>query len=148
MSRSKVLFFVVLSVPRRFQCCGFFFVRASMVSYVTFVLSIFVSHLPFFGGLGKAVLRDSGISLVYFQIHVYHYENTLIQEYRKFHLQKTEKFQTQNSYILHISAQNKDCGYLLEPPRRGGSNEHPQSMFLSKSKKNNVYPCKNPSFTI
>ena len=28
-----------------------------------------------------------------------------------------------------ISAQNIDCGYLLEPPRRGGSNEYPQSMF-------------------
>ena len=23
-----------------------------------------------------------------------------------------------------------DCGYTLEPPRRGGSNEHPQSVFL------------------
>ena len=25
--------------------------------------------------------------------------------------------------------QNKDCGYSLEPPRRGGSNVYPQSMF-------------------
>ena len=24
---------------------------------------------------------------------------------------------------------NIDCGYLLEPPRRGDSNEYPQSMF-------------------
>ena len=24
---------------------------------------------------------------------------------------------------------NEDCGYSLEPPRRGGSNEYPQSMF-------------------
>ena len=37
------------------------------------------------------------------------------------------------------------CGYSLEPPRRGGSNEYPQSMFLSRNKKNNVYPCK-PQF--
>ena len=28
-----------------------------------------------------------------------------------------------------ISAQNIDCGYSLEPPNRGGSNEYPQSMF-------------------
>ena len=28
-----------------------------------------------------------------------------------------------------IFAQNMDCGYTLEPPRRGGSNEYPQSMF-------------------
>ena len=47
-----------------------------------------------------------------------------------------------NSDIFHISAQNIDCGYSLEPPRRGGSNEYPQSMFLSRKKKNNVYPCK------
>ena len=31
--------------------------------------------------------------------------------------------------IFHISAQNIDCGYSLETPRRGGSNEYPQSMF-------------------
>ena len=47
--------------------------------------------------------------------------------------------------IFHISAQNIDCGYALEPPRRGGSNAYPQSMFLSRNKKNNVYPCK-PQF--
>ena len=49
-----------------------------------------------------------------------------------------------NSDIFHISAQNIDCGYLLEPPRRGGSNEYPQSMFFSRNKKNNA----NPSLTI
>ena len=38
-----------------------------------------------------------------------------------------------------------DCGYPLEPPRRGGSNEYPQSMVLSRNKRNNVYPCK-PQF--
>ena len=31
--------------------------------------------------------------------------------------------------IFIISAQNIDCGYSLEPPRRGGSNEYPQSIF-------------------
>ena len=31
--------------------------------------------------------------------------------------------------IFVISAQNIDCGYSLEPHRRGGSNEYPQSMF-------------------
>ena len=47
--------------------------------------------------------------------------------------------------IFHITAQNINCGYSLEPPRRGGSNEYPQSMFLSKNNKNNVYSCK-PEF--
>ena len=31
---------------------------------------------------------------------------------------------------------------MFETPRRGGSNEYSQSMFLNKNKKNNVYPCK------
>ena len=47
-----------------------------------------------------------------------------------------------NSDIFFISAQNIDCRYSLEPPRWGSSNEYPQSMFLSRNKKNNVYPCK------
>ena len=34
---------------------------------------------------------------------------------------------------------------LVRPPRRGGSNEYPQSMFLSRNKANNVYPCE-PQF--
>ena len=58
---------------------------------------------------------------------------------------KNENFQVKNSDIFPISAQNIDCGYSLEPPRRGGSNEYPQSMFLIRNKKNNVYPCK-PQF--
>ena len=58
---------------------------------------------------------------------------------------KTENFQIKNSDIFPISAQNINCGYSLEPPRQGGSNEYPQSMFLSRNKKNNVYPCK-PQF--
>ena len=31
-----------------------------------------------------------------------------------------------------ISAQNINCGYSLEPPCRGGSNEYPQSMFWAE----------------
>ena len=42
---------------------------------------------------------------------------------------KIENFQIKNLDIFHISAQNIDCGYSLEPPRRGGSNEYTQSMF-------------------
>ena len=42
---------------------------------------------------------------------------------------KNESFQMRNSKCFHISAQNIDCGYSLEPPRQGGSNEFSQSMF-------------------
>ena len=55
---------------------------------------------------------------------------------------KNWKFSDKKSDIFRISAQNIDYGYSLEPPRRGGSNEYPQSMFLSRNKKNIVYPCK------
>ena len=48
-------------------------------------------------------------------------------------------------FIFLIFAQNIDCGYTLEPPRRGGSNEYPQSMFWSKRKKKNKY---TPAFAI
>ena len=34
--------------------------------------------------------------------------------------------------IFLISAQNIDCGYSLEPPRRGGSNEYPQLQKYEK----------------
>ena len=70
-----------------------------------------------------------------------HYENMPIHIYRKFHLQKLIFFLDNNSDIFHISSQNIDCGYSLEPPRWGGSNEYPQYMFLSRNKNNNVYPC-------
>ena len=58
---------------------------------------------------------------------------------------KPENFQIKTSDIFLISAQNIDYGYLLEPPLRGDSNEYPQSMFMSRNKKNNVYPYK-PQF--
>ena len=56
-------------------------------------------------------------------------------------------FQIKKSYIFHISAQNIDCGYSLEPPRRGGSNEYPQSIFLAEITKT-MYTPVNHSFTI
>ena len=49
-------------------------------------------------------------------------------------------FSAEIFYIFLIFAQNIDCGYTLEPHRRGGSNEYPQSMFWSKIKKNRYTP--------
>ena len=60
---------------------------------------------------------------------------------------KKLKFSDKNSDIFHISVQSIDCGYSLEPPWRG-SNEYPQSMFLSRNKKNNVYPSKPQFYNI
>ena len=47
---------------------------------------------------------------------------------------KIEHFQLEKFFFI-IFAQNIDCGYTLEPPRRGGSNGYPQSMFWSKIRK-------------
>ena len=52
-----------------------------------------------------------------------------------------------NSKNFHISAQNIDCGYSLEPPQWGGSNEYPQSMFWAEMRQIMFTPV-NPSFTI
>ena len=49
--------------------------------------------------------------------------------YRKFFGFKNESFHRKKIDILLIFAQNIDCEYTLEPPRRGGSNDYPQSMF-------------------
>ena len=60
---------------------------------------------------------------------------------------KKWNFSDKNSDIFHISVKNIDCGYSLEPPRRGGSNEYPQSMFWAGIRKI-MYTPVNPSFTI
>ena len=78
----------------------------------------------------------------------FHYENTPIQIHWKFISDKMTIYQLKKkSDIFHISAQNIDCGYSLEPPHRGGSNEYPQSMFFAEIRKI-MYTPVNPSFTI
>ena len=79
---------------------------------------------------------------------LYNYEN-LPMQYTRIFLSpvKIENFMRKISIFFHLFAQNIDCGYTLEPPRRGGSNEYPQSMFWRKNKKNRYTPA-NPSFTI
>ena len=73
-----------------------------------------------------------------------HYEN---KKYTEKITTKKWKLSDKNSDIFHISAQNVDCGYLLEPPRRGSSNEYPHSMFWAEIR-SIMYTPVNPSFTI
>ena len=65
-----------------------------------------------------------------------------------FHGCKNDNFQIIIFDIFLIFAQNIDCGYTLEPPQRGGSNEYPQSMFWSKKREKYVYPSKPQFFYI
>ena len=53
----------------------------------------------------------------------------LFKHTANFVTKKKENFQMKNSDNFHVSAQNIDYGYSLEPPRRGGSNEYQQFMF-------------------
>ena len=75
-------------------------------------------------------------------------KTSLFKSIENFTTKKKRNFSNKNSDILYISAQNIDCGFSFEPPWRGGSNKYPQSMFLSKNKKNNVYPCKPQIYNI
>ena len=72
---------------------------------------------------------------------------TCLFKYNENFITKKWKFSEKNADIFHISAQNIDCGYSLAPPRRGGSNEYPQSMFWVEIRKI-IYTPVNPSFTI
>ena len=67
--------------------------------------------------------------------------------YSNFFRSRIDNFQRKIFDSFLNFAQNIDCGYTLEPPRRGGSNGYPQSMFWSKNKKNRYTPA-YPSFTI
>ena len=68
---------------------------------------------------------------------------------------------TKDPDIFHISAQNIDCGYSLEPSRRGGSNEYHNLVFWAEAVRTSthnlcfwaeirkiMYIPVNPSFTI
>ena len=66
----------------------------------------------------------------------HHYENLSMQYSEKKWLKKMKFFTRKILIFFLFLLQNIDCGYSLEPPRRGGSNEYPQSMFCSKNKKN------------
>ena len=73
---------------------------------------------------------------------------TCLCKYTENFTTKNENFQIKDSGIFPIPAQNIDCGYSLEPPRRVGSNVYPQSMFLNRNNKNNVYPGKPECYYI
>ena len=50
--------------------------------------------------------------------------------------------------IFLISAQNIDCGYSFEPPRRGGSYEYPQSVAEQKYEKYQNFLSENFQFLV
>ena len=137
-----------------FLCCSsFLFVHRWLHMWRLFCH--FLPHLSLFGASGRLhVLRDCGISressLIFFLFvccrsnPVWKITKTRLFKYIENFITKNWKFSDKNSDIFHISAQNIACGYSLEPLRRDGSNEYPQSMFLSRDKKNNSIPLGTP----
>ena len=59
----------------------------------------------------------------------------------------TQSFQIKSLIFFHVFAQNIDCGYSLEPPRQGGSNEYHNLCFWAEIRII-MYTRVNPSFTI
>ena len=84
------------------------------------------------------------VSTICIGIHLQKLAHAIFKEFLSL---KIENFQLKIFDVFLIFAQNIDCGYTLEPPRRGGSNEYPQSMFWGKNKKIRNTPA-YPSFSI
>ena len=91
---------------------------ASVISYVKFVLSLFIIS-PSFGVWGR-----SHFVIVITKTYLFNVLNSKTGVYRGRH------------YFFLISAQKIDCGYSLEPPRQGGSNEYPQGKAVLTSTHN------------
>ena len=101
-------------------------------------------HVFVLAGLNSEC-SDTGLG--YLESSFSHYANMSVPYIAIFHGCKNDNFQMKIFDIFLIFALNIDCGYTLEPPQRGGSNEYPQSMFWSKNKKN-MYTRVNPTFSI
>ena len=83
----------------------------------------------------EILLHDSLLNDQFILEVLTHYENTNFFKYIETFTTKNWKFSDKNSDIFHISAQNIDCGYSLEPPRRGGSNEYHNLCFWGEIRK-------------
>ena len=80
----------------------------------------------------RSMLVAYTISFIYIPLRKHAYSNI-----SKISPPKTESFQIKFWYFSYFCSKHRLC--------RGGSNEYPQFMFLSRNKKNNVYTCK-PQF--
>ena len=90
--------------------------------------------------------QQCGISLRKYAYLKYIY--TYIENFTSKNWKKKKKIQIKNLIFFFIFLHKKiECGYSLEPPRRGGSYEYPQFIFLSKNMKKVMYTPVNPSFT-
>ena len=125
-----------------YTVCSSLFVQILTVHTVIFMASYLLSCRPECPSENGRICSQRCFKEYHNTLRKHAYSNTCIL---KISPPKNWKFSDKNSDIFHISAQNLDCGYSLELPCQGSSNKYTQPMFLSKNKKNNVYPCK-PQF--
>ena len=127
------------------------------IGMFSWCLCSFVLHLSFFWCLGRDVFHYCCISwvvsLIVLQTYIEYSDKTarmrgLIRVFRRLcpimktclynfdplkpHFYTVKLGFTGVYIIFLISAQNIDCGYSLELPRGGSSNEYPQSMFWAE----------------
>ena len=92
------------------------FVRLSMMYFCDGVQM----HLSLFRCLERAVYHITKTYLYNFDPNKPNFYIVKLGVYRGIH------------YFFLFLLKNIDCGYSLEPPRRGGSNKYPQSMFWTE----------------
>ena len=105
--------------------------KSNLDCYWTITVDVEMTMMIQFDSIGIEEADDCGYD--YVQVSLRKLANAINRDFLSF---KIENFQLKKFDIFLIFAQNIDCGYTLGPPRRGGSNEYPQSMFWSKNKKN------------
>ena len=104
-----------------------------------------VSLLYCYRGNRLSIVRDYTIAckiLISLKKGIFTITKTRLFKYMENFTSRNWKFSDKNLWLFSYFSLNIDCGYSLEPPRRGRSNGYPQSMFSRKNKKNNVYRCK------
>ena len=121
--QKKNISFQEQETNRNFTCCKVPHFIIVLIPYINLLKLNWIMKYQFLRTIEPLIIILLSVSLsVTLRKHAY--SNIL-----KILPPKNENFQMKISSSFHISAQNIDCGYPLEPPRRGGSNEYPQSMF-------------------
>ena len=123
-------------------------VLSTVIHYLRYEkLTVWITRKGLFAHFNSGafiLLKECNAIYIYWNLSTIITKTCLFKYTENFTIKK-RKFSHKKFWYFHVSAQNIDGGYSLEPPHRGGSNEYPQSMFLSRNKENNVYPCK-PQF--
>ena len=143
-----ICFFWISSIYIQNETGKYFFmyaIKQATVPRCKFYLQSHIMNLLTFSDEPIFLCKQNPYACLYLIITEFALRKHAYSNIQKVSPPKTENFQIKNFDIFHNSGQNIDRGYSPEPPRRGGSNEYPQSMFLSRNKKINVYPCK-PQF--